>query len=315
MASPVLQFWLNSVKRAWNLGDLIRKDEATGTFHLIKEDGTKYWNKIYTSNSDSDPVNQLWIKEVSITEWHLKRGANLICKFNPSDNTQILDIDYAALTDAIIIALALGDASARDVGTAVGNLVEVVAGGRLPVLDGSLLTGIKTVPVGSIMYWPTTVAPASYLIADGSAVSRIDYAELFAVIDVAYGPGDGATTFQLPDLRGTFIRGLDNGKGIDTGRAIGSFQDDAIETHTHGLTGTASGVAHNHTITVGGTFPGSGATPTQVAKGGNVDGAAPTINTSNASSSISLEGLSTAATGSTETRPKNVSLLPCIRFE
>ena len=92
-----------------------------------------------------------------------------------------------------------------------------------------------TVPVGSIQalaYVPG--APISgWLYCNGDAVSRSTYADLFAAIGTTYGVGDGSTTFNLPDLRGVFLRGLDDGKGYDSGRAIGTYQADDNKAHTH----------------------------------------------------------------------------------
>ena len=60
---------------------------------------------------------------------------------------------------------------------------------------------------------------------NGSAVSRATYADLFTAIGTTFGIGNGSTTFNLPDLRGEFIRGWDNGRNVDPGRALGSFQE------------------------------------------------------------------------------------------
>ena len=51
-----------------------------------------------------------------------------------------------------------------------------------------------------------------------------------------FGAGDGSTTFNIPDLRGEFLRGWDNGRGVDNGRALGSSQTDAFKSHTHTAT-------------------------------------------------------------------------------
>jgi len=64
-------------------------------------------------------------------------------------------------------------------------------------------------------------------------VGRVAYATLFAVIGTTYGPGDGATTFNLPDSRAEVWRGLDLGRGVDAGRALGSAQLDAMQGHQH----------------------------------------------------------------------------------
>ena len=78
-------------------------------------------------------------------------------------------------------------------------------------------------------------APTGWLKANGAAVSRTAYAALFAAIGTTYGAGDGRSTFNLPDLRGEFIRGWDDGRGVDTGHLFGSAQADAMRQHYHGI--------------------------------------------------------------------------------
>lgn len=62
-------------------------------------------------------------------------------------------------------------------------------------------------PVGTVLWYTGETAPAGYLLCDGSAVSRTDYAALFAVVGTTFGSGGGSTTFALPDLRAKFVRG------------------------------------------------------------------------------------------------------------
>lgn len=85
-------------------------------------------------------------------------------------------------------------------------------------------TGISSLPAGSIIHVAQSSAPPGYLKANGAAVSRATYAALFAAIGTTFGAGDGATTFNLPDLRGEFLRGWDDSRGVDTGRTLGSAQ-------------------------------------------------------------------------------------------
>lgn len=86
----------------------------------------------------------------------------------------------------------------------------------------------------SIMFsGPADKIPAGYLIEDGAAVGRVAYATLFAAIGTTYGAGDGATTFNLPDSRGEFWRGLDLGRGVDAGRVLGSAQGHQLQDHSH----------------------------------------------------------------------------------
>lgn len=69
------------------------------------------------------------------------------------------------------------------------------------------------VPVGSVFWLAKKTAPEGYLICDGSAVSRTEYADLFAAIGTMFGTGDGTTTFALPNLQAAFIRGAGSQDG------------------------------------------------------------------------------------------------------
>jgi hypothetical protein len=110
---------------------------------------------------------------------------------------------------------------------------------------GALLT--ELVPAGAVMAWAGVQAPQGWLLCDGTAVSRTTYARLFAVVGVAHGAGDGSTTFNVPDYRGRFLRGVDGASGRDpdaanrlamapggnTGALVGSVQDDGLRSHEH----------------------------------------------------------------------------------
>lgn len=78
--------------------------------------------------------------------------------------------------------------------------------------------------VGAVCHFAMNSAPEGWLAANGAVVSRTTYARLFSRIGTLYGAGDGSTTFRIPDYRGEFLRGLDNGKGVDPGRVIGTNQ-------------------------------------------------------------------------------------------
>lgn len=108
------------------------------------------------------------------------------------------------------------------------------------------------VPVGAGLPFFAGVIPAGFLLANGAAVSRTTYAALFAAIGTLYGAPD-ANSFYLPDSRGIVLRGLDNGRGLDAGRALGSYQSDAFGWHSHELSdpGHAHGVydpGHGHGV-------------------------------------------------------------------
>ena len=110
------------------------------------------------------------------------------------------------------------------------------------------LYGRTSVPAGTVHAFAGTVAniPPGYLLANGAAVSKTVYADLYAAIAGTYG--EGLTMFNLPDLRGEFIRGLDNSRGIDTGRTLGSFQDTVLVQSGTGASGFPRNIAMNFII-------------------------------------------------------------------
>jgi len=117
----------------------------------------------------------------------------------------------------------------------------------LTVVSGvAVWAAMAGVPAGVFVPYAGETAPAGWLLCDGSAVSRTTYATLFAAIGEAYGTGDGSTTFNLPDMRGEFLRGWDNGRGIDSGRALGSAQSGQNQSHAHSGSAASAG-AHSHT--------------------------------------------------------------------
>jgi microcystin-dependent protein len=105
----------------------------------------------------------------------------------------------------------------------------------------------RVVPAGAVMAFAGENPPPGWLLCDGSAVSRITYPDLYAAIGNSHGSGDGATTFNVPDYRGRFLRGVDGTAGRDpddasrtamsaggnTGDDVGSVQGDQLASHSH----------------------------------------------------------------------------------
>ena len=108
--------------------------------------------------------------------------------------------------------------------------------------------GIATANItGSITMYAGANAPDGWLICDGSAVSRTDYADLFNIIGITYGSGDGSTTFNIPNLKGRVPVGLDSSDtSFDTlgetgGEKTHTLTIDEMPSHDHSTGGTYLG--------------------------------------------------------------------------
>jgi microcystin-dependent protein len=144
------------------------------------------------------------------------------------------------------------------------------------------IDAIVTMPPGAIINVAMDTAPSGYLKANGAAVSRSTYSALFSAIGSTFGVGDGSTTFNVPDLRGEFVRGWVDDGSVDSGRAFGSSQAEEIGPHTH---------------------------PTKQLSGGFTQAAGDSYYTPRAAGASTTIPASTGA----ENRPRNIALLACIK--
>ena len=119
------------------------------------------------------------------------------------------------------------------------NLASLDANGNLKDSGGSIVSVAP--PVGSVTMYAASTAPDGWLECDGSNVNRATFPNLFDAIGTTFGSGDGSTTFGLPDLRGEFVRGWDNGRGIDSGRSFGTDQLDQMQRITGRVIATRGG--------------------------------------------------------------------------
>lgn len=180
---------------------------------------------------------------------------------------------------------------------------------------------------GIIGYFATSSAPTGWIKANGAVLPIASYQALFDVLPkqgngntIWWQAGDGPLNFRIPDLRGVFPRGWDDGRGIDSGRGFGTDQASMLAAHTHPNTVSATtsiGVTPNN-----GTYKQVFASVTRTSGdaingmdvGANFsDGSASSITRANLAASTSV-GINNAAAGGTETRPVNLSLLACIKF-
>lgn len=159
-------------------------------------------------------------------------------------------------------------------------VLSIVLAATMPIItkrSKPSITDQMNLPPGIIAPFAGNTIPPGWLLCDGQ--STANYPGLAAVV----GP-------NVPDLRGEFIRGLDNGRGVDNGRALGSSQGDAFKAHTHTIRTYWDG--HY-----------SYSKANQAGDGGSTDGVpASTMNTSSAGG------------GATETRPRNIALNYIIKW-
>lgn len=215
---------------------------------------------------------------------------------------------WSSLTGLLVVPASV--AHAGKVWLLLNDLADVTTSVPGTSADWQALNNVEGVPVGSIMYFPRLGAPSGWLKANGATLSRAAYVNLWGEAMLSgnvassegtkqpgqYGPGNGATTFTLPDLRGYVLRALDDGKGIDTSRTLGSAQNDAIKTSAAEFRRLSSGAA----------IVGS-ATGEFSVTSGSVSAATATAST-NATGHVLQLGTAT------ETRMKNIALLACIKF-
>ena len=172
------------------------------------------------------------------------------------------------------------------------------------------------VPSGTVHLFATTTAPTGYLECDGSNVSRTTYADLFAVIGTTWGAGDGSSTFALPDLRGEFVRGWDNGRNVDSSRAFASSQASQNLQHNHGVTDDG----HNHGITDPGhihqvEYSNSDSGDGVIEESGTgLSGQEPTLSaTTGITINDATTGISINNDGGSEARPRNIAMMYVIK--
>jgi microcystin-dependent protein len=290
---------------------------------VVDEGGNLLTGLINTSALDLDLAGRIWRKTIDANNVEIYYGTELMFIYDPTAGNLVIppDTDYIAADAVVTAAFEAADAAIisdlddldaatsavqlLDVGTSANNLVQLDGSARLPAVDGSQLTGLDTgVPVGAVIGVPYSTPDSGWLECDGSEISRTTYATLYAKIGDTYGAGDESTTFNLPDYRGEFLRGWDNSRGIDAGRAIGDNQSGALESHNHSVGTLATSTAGNHSHTLTGGLSGSGNAGAQ--------GSAATgqfSSTSTAGNHTHTITGATASSGSSETRPRNVSLM------
>jgi Phage Tail Collar Domain/Major tropism determinant N-terminal domain len=189
---------------------------------------------------------------------------------------------------------------------------------RKDYVDAQITT---SAPPGAVAFFATTTAPAGWIKANGAVLRQVDYPALFAALPKAannqtiwWQANDGSTNFRIPDLRGQFIRGWNDGIAAanngsntlaipttDAGRGFGSNQGDTLQGHIHKSDSATSNLGIMTSKAGGGNY-GSGTV-------GQITG----VTTINTLGPIS-DGINGTPRTGLETRPTNISLLACIKY-
>jgi microcystin-dependent protein len=228
--------------------------------------------------------------------------------FNPTDTITSAKMNNI-LDESVFTNDALADSTLT---TSSGKLkVNIITSTQLAtssvtanaIADGAVnqaKTNNSLIPAGAIMAFAMNGAPTGWLAANGTAVSRTTYSNLFSTIGTTYGAGDGSTTFNLPNLSGIFVRGSGSQTigGVSYSRSFSTTQNDALQN----ITGTVG----EFDAAFGTTVDTGAFTTTQTTKttGGGGSGKYLTANFD----------ASRVARTSTETRPANIALLYCIKI-
>ncbi|AEE52286.1 phage tail protein [Haliscomenobacter hydrossis] len=190
-----------------------------------------------------------------------------------------------------------------------GGGTTYTAGTGISIDGTNKISATNGVPAGSIMAYGGATPPDGWLLCDGSTVSSSKYPELFGAIGTNWGDG-GSGSFNLPDLRGLFLRGIDGTAGNDpdkttrasknsgnAGNRVGSYQDDMFQGHFH----STDGARFLNTQ------------PAASGMGGESSNGAALFRTPSITNPTSDGTNGTPRTGS-ETRPKNVYVLYIIKY-
>ena len=305
-----------------NLG-LLPRSGGTMTGQLLGDDSSVAGSPAYAFDNDTDTGM-------------FRSGANTI-GFSTSGTARV-SISDAGLDVVNGLPIILQDSSGSPFvslkspsalsGNVALTLPSSITNGGFLQTDGSgnlSFQIVAGVPSGSVFCMAVATVPSGYLECNGAAVSRTTYAALFAIIGTNYGTGNGSSTFNLPDLRGEFVRGFDNGRGADSGRSIASSQGASNASHNHSI--SLSGTTSTKSLTgsvqrISETFNNSGSTSGVFSKqtgfGANFTPGAPDVNDTgafsiDASHNHTFSASGTSGSQGSEARPRNVAMMYIIK--
>lgn len=287
---------LGSVKINVGRGDLYIENNEYDNFNgaglTIKTTSNPVEGNIFSVRSSGD-LCRLWVGQTVTSS-----GNNdFYAGFTGTRGQEFDSTKYNIMLTAngtISAKLASGEWIATEQEAKSGSITNKL---MTPATTKQFIDAYSVIPPGAIMAFAMEAVPNGWLKCDGTTRLRSDFPALFAAINTIYG-STGTTTFNLPDYRGAFLRGKDDGKGLDPNRAFASYQEDDTKSHTHTITDPG----HFHTI---GTDDNDAGGTTTIDGSNTVAANRPT--------STATTGITINATGGTETRPKNYAIVYCIK--
>ena len=305
---------IGSVDEA-NLG-LLPRAGGTMTGNILGNDGTGAASPSYSFDTDSDTG---MYRAASNTIGFSTAGVErVLISNNGFELKDALAIRFQDSSGSPFVSLKSPSSLSGNVDLTLPS--SIVSGGFMQT-DGSgnlSFQVVAGVPSGAVFCIAVASVPSGYLECNGAAVSRTTYAALFAVIGTQYGSGNGSSTFNIPDLRGEFIRGFDNGRGVDSGRSVASSQSHQHPQHDHAVSASSSSSVtdpgHTHTanygqgnlVSSGGAF---GLRDSETANRINSNNTGISVSTSTSISQSQRGGTS----NSSETRPRNIAMMYVIK--
>ncbi|WP_019218673.1 phage tail protein [Bartonella florencae] len=165
---------------------------------------------------------------------------------------------------------------------------------------------IETFPSGFIATFAMQELPSGWLLCDGATYEREDYPQLFKAIGDKWGK-DSDTTFKVPDFRGMFLRGFDDGRGLDRSRKFADIQQDCLKSHTHVATIEEAG-KHAHSFN----YNGVGWSANDIGRR-NPSYHYAVIGGTTESAGAHTHRVTISSTGEAETRPVNITVVYAIK--
>ena len=230
--------------------------DTLSTLGTVQNDSTNGWSFTASKKCVVD-MNWSWS---SLDGWGglTKNSAALTTNFTSQSGTVIVSTGYsnfAAYNNISVLSfsgiLEVGDVLRPHTngGTIRTGDTDCHITIKATPANASVLVAIPTMSPGIVLSFTGTTAPDGFFLCDGSAITRTTYPNLFNIIGITHGQGDGSTTFNIPDYEGKFLRGVDNAASRDpdaasrtamntggnTGDNVGSVQPDEFKSHRHEL--------------------------------------------------------------------------------